>query len=78
MQRLLFACILAAIAFEPPTKVLAAGAYMPKQPVPVQASVLPVPSLPRFAPSEIFGGCGGKRARDPKTHQCRGPADLGH
>ena len=25
-----------------------------------------------------IGGCGGKRYRDPITHQCRGPADFGH
>jgi len=23
-----------------------------------------------------FGGCGGKRYRDPNTHRCRGPADF--
>jgi hypothetical protein len=25
-----------------------------------------------------FGGCGGKRYRDPNTHRCRGPADVGN
>ena len=25
-----------------------------------------------------FGGCGGKRLRDPNTHRCRGPADFGN
>jgi hypothetical protein len=25
-----------------------------------------------------FGGCGGKRYRDPNTHRCRGPADFGN
>ena len=25
-----------------------------------------------------FGGCGGKRYRDPNTHRCHGPADLGN
>ena len=30
------------------------------------------------APTLTFGGCGGKRHRDPNTHQCRGPADFGH
>jgi hypothetical protein len=23
-----------------------------------------------------FGGCGGKRYRDPNTHRCRGPGDF--
>ena len=26
----------------------------------------------------ILGSCGGKRYRDPNTHRCRGPADLGN
>jgi hypothetical protein len=26
----------------------------------------------------VFGGCGGKRYRDPNTHRCRSPADFGH
>jgi hypothetical protein len=25
-----------------------------------------------------FGGCGGKRYRDPITHRCRGPANFGN
>jgi hypothetical protein len=28
--------------------------------------------------TETFGGCGGKRYRDPNTHRCRGPADFGN
>lgn len=30
------------------------------------------------ATTATFGGCGGKRFRDPNTHQCRGPADFGN
>jgi len=30
------------------------------------------------APTLTFGGCGGKRHRDPNTHRCRGPADFGN
>ena len=26
----------------------------------------------------VFGSCGGRRIRDPKTHRCRGPADFGY
>jgi hypothetical protein len=38
------------------------------------------PSQPEATTTETlgFGGCGGKRYRDPNTHQCRGPADFGH
>jgi hypothetical protein len=32
------------------------------------------PATPAAAP--IFGGCAGRRYRDPITHQCRGPADI--
>jgi hypothetical protein len=76
MQRLFFAVIVASAALGAPTCLLAAGAYMPKPPVPVQASVLRAPSLPSVSLEESFRGCGGKRVRDPKTHQCRGPGDI--
>jgi hypothetical protein len=26
----------------------------------------------------VFGGCGGKRYRDPNTRRCRSPADFSH
>jgi hypothetical protein len=78
MQRLFVALTVAtAAALGAPTYLLAAGAYMPKPPVPVQASMLRVPSLPSVSLEESFRGCGGKRVRDPKTHQCRGPGDIG-
>lgn len=31
---------------------------------------------PSAATSEVLGGCGRGRTRDPETHRCRGPADL--
>jgi hypothetical protein len=63
-------------------RMLAAGTYTRKPPVAVTPSM--VPSVPeRFAPAEIsasqiLGGCGGRRLRDPQTRRCRGPADLGN
>jgi hypothetical protein len=36
------------------------------------------PTKPTTTEPLSFGGCGGKRYRDPNTHQCRGPADFGH
>ena len=33
---------------------------------------------PTTAPFGLLGGCGGKRYREPNTHRCRGPADIGH
>ena len=37
----------------------------------------PIPDLELW-PSQILGGCGAKRYRDPSTHKCRGPADIGN
>jgi hypothetical protein len=33
-------------------------------------------SPPSAASSEVLGGCGRGRTRDPETQRCRGPADL--
>lgn len=41
---------------------------------PVSRAGVPTPSL---SPSELLGGCGRGRYRDPGTHICRGPADVG-
>jgi hypothetical protein len=78
MRRLLLALVMASMPIGVPTDVLGAGAYVPKPPLPVQASMLRAPSLPSVSLEESFRGCGGKRVRDPKTHQCRGPGDIVH
>jgi hypothetical protein len=75
MRRLLLALILASMPIGVPTNVLGAGAYVPKPPI--KASIAALPSLPSVSLEESFRGCGGKRVRDPKTHQCRGPGDIG-
>ena len=41
------------------------------------ATIISSPLQPHTT-TVTFGGCGGKRYRDPITHQCRGPADFGH
>ena len=43
-----------------------------------RAEAATVTSSRSEAPTLTFNGCGGKRHRDPNTHQCRGPADFGH
>ena len=43
-----------------------------------EAATITSKPLEAHAPTMIIGGCGGKRYRDPITHQCRGPADFGH
>ena len=74
MRRLLLTIVMASLPLGAPTNVLGAGAYVPKPPV--KASVVALPSLPSVSLEESFRGCGGKRVRDPKTHQCRGPGDI--
>ena len=41
------------------------------------ATITSSPAVPQ-ATTPNFGGCGGKRYRDPHTHQCRGPSDFGN
>jgi hypothetical protein len=61
-------------------RVLATGSFMRKPLVTIPPSM--VPSVPEHsAPAEIsvsqlLGGCGGRRFRDPQTYKCRGPADF--
>ena len=45
----------------------------------VTAGVAPkAPSIsaPNLSPTDLVGGCGRGRVRDPKTQTCRGPADI--
>lgn len=53
----------------------AAGSLQKK---PMFVASFPAPSVPRLNAGELLGGCGGKRYRDPQSHRCRGPADLGN
>ena len=41
------------------------------------ATITSSPAVPQ-ATTPNFGGCGGKRYRDPHSHQCRGPSDFGN
>ena len=82
MRRLFFAILTATAVFVVPDCVLAAGAPVLKPPVAVPA--LTAPSTSRYraategaAHEPAFGGCGGRRVRDPHTNQCRGPGDVG-
>ena len=67
------------VAVASPTALLAKGGYIPKPPLPVTASVLPLPSLPSVSPDEAFKGCGGRRfarADHGAVPRSRGPASL--
>jgi hypothetical protein len=71
------ALLVAALALMAPARGLAKSGYV-RLPEPrlVRAGV-PIPDLELW-PSQILGGCGAKRYRDPSTHKCRGPADIGN
>jgi hypothetical protein len=75
--------IIAAATILAPVGVLAAGAPIRKPPVAVSGLTVPAiitaPALaPGMAQEQVFGGCGGRRIRDPRTSQCHGPGDIGH
>jgi hypothetical protein len=84
-MRRLFAFVAAATLLVP-LEVLAAGAPIRKPPVTVSGLTVPAistaPSAHALAPGvtqeQVFGGCGGRRMRDPRTNQCHGPGDIGH
>jgi len=88
MWRPVSAVLISIVALASPVCALAAGAPIRKPPVaasePPGPSASSAPSTPS-APSEsravthepILAGCGGRRIRDPRTGQCRGPADIG-
>jgi hypothetical protein len=48
----------------------------PAQLPPTARAGVPTPRLP--PPNEFLSGCGHGRYRDPATHRCRGPADIGN
>ena len=57
----------------------AGGTYQTKPAFPdVVKAGMPAPNiaLPHFSASDLVGGCGRGRVRDPQTHGCRGPADI--
>jgi hypothetical protein len=76
MPRLSSALVALALALGIPSYALAAGSEVARK-EPIKASTLPsLPSLPSVSRHESFNGCGGRRVRDPKTHECRGPGDI--
>jgi hypothetical protein len=83
-RRLFVAVTTIAVALAVPAGVLAAGAPIRKPPTTVGAGTSSTPATPTVRSVEqgtsheqLFGGCGRGRVRDPRTNQCRGPADIG-
>ena len=70
------AVIVAALVLAAPSQALARGGYVYATPKIVRAG----PPIPEFhlSPSQMLGGCGTKRYRDPTSGRCRGPADAGN
>jgi hypothetical protein len=57
----------------------AAGSFQKPEPHPVVRAGMPsvsLPSMPDVSASDLVGGCGRGRIRDPHTHSCRGPAEI--
>jgi hypothetical protein len=76
-MRCFAALVAAALALAAPTSAIAKSGYVRlPEPKVVRAGV-PIPDL-QLSPSQILGGCGARRYRDPVTHKCRGPADIGN
>jgi hypothetical protein len=80
-RRLLLAVTTITATLAAPVGVLAAGGPIRKPPTTVGTSA---PSSPPASTAEqgvshepLFSGCGKGRVRDPRTNQCRGPADIG-
>jgi hypothetical protein len=76
-RRWILAVIATTATLALPSYVLAAGAPIRKPPVPESTPPSPPPPPPVVSQTPgLLGGCGGRRVRDPRTGQCRGPADL--
>jgi hypothetical protein len=76
MPRLSSALVAVVLVSGIPSQPLAAGSEISRK-EPIKASMLPsLPSVPSVSRSESFNGCGGRRVRDPKTRECRGPGDI--
>ena len=74
MSRFCFVLLLTTMVFAVPNYAQAAEANVRQGRVNV---VLPqLRSLSSASRGENFNGCGRGRVRDPKTNQCRGPADI--
>jgi hypothetical protein len=71
------ALVAAALALAAPAHGLAKGGYvrLPEPKIVGAGRAIPEPEL---MPSQILGGCGARRYRDPEAHRCRSPADIGN
>jgi hypothetical protein len=78
MGRFLLPLIVSRMTIIAVNSALAKGARVPhleSQSPPVSRAGVPALSV---SPSDFLSGCGRGRYRDPATHRCRGPADIGN
>jgi hypothetical protein len=77
MRRVLLVLALIALGTIPVAALAKGGPLhlFESQRQPVARAGAPAFSLP--PPSEFLAGCGRGRYRDPTSHSCRGPADVG-
>jgi hypothetical protein len=68
-----FAIILVALTTIASAPALAKGGYV-RRSEPVDVTTGTIAQSPSI---DALAGCGHGRYRDPVTHQCRGPADVG-
>jgi hypothetical protein len=58
----------------------AAGSFQKPEPRPLVmagfAPSLPTIKMPKLSATDLVGGCGRGRVRDPETNGCRGPGDI--
>ena len=80
MCRLRFLVFVVALTIPTWSSSQAAGALRRPEPRPLVtagiAPSLPSISMPNLTASDLVGGCGRGRVRDPQSHSCLGPADL--
>jgi len=80
MRRLLFVFLATALTTGRWSNSNAAGSIQRPEPRSVVtagiAPSLPGISMPNVSASDLVGGCGRGKFRDPQTHGCRAPADI--
>jgi hypothetical protein len=77
MCRIRFLVLVTALTAPAWSDSQAAGSFQTKPAFPtVVKAGMPSITLPNVSASDLVGGCGRGRVRDPQTHGCRGPADI--
>jgi hypothetical protein len=81
MCRIRFVILAMALTTTSWSSCQAAGSFQTKPAFPRVVTAgfapeLPTLTMPSVSASDLVGGCGKGRIRDPQTRGCRGPADI--